>query len=212
MTRLLCVLTMLTLLVGCATTEAEKQLELRELFKKADLQERDRDYSGARSVYGEILEINPKHARARFRRGTNHAREKNWGDAIEDLTEAIELHRMYASAFYNRGECYRGMWNEDLAARQNLTKAMDDYRRAIEVDRNHPKAHKKLAFLLALYPEKRQKHQAIHHYRRHLKIVRMDAQAERWLDKLLREYGDPREEEKAREGKQADQKSPKKAK
>ncbi len=193
MTRQLCLLAMLLLLVGCSTTEAEKLTQVRELFKKADLKERDRDHPKARSVYGNILEIKPKHARAYFRRGTSYAREKRWDAAIEDLTEAIELHRVYAAAFYNRAECYRGKWNDDLGAEQNMTKAMDDYRRAIEIDRNHPKAHKMLAFLLALWPDKRQKHQAIHHYRRHLKIVRMDAQAERWLDKLLREYGDPRE-------------------
>lgn len=66
-----------------------------------------------------------------FKKGVAAGKSKNWSDALEDFTHAIELNPRYASAYNNRGVAYKNLGNRRQAM-ADFAKAIDLYTNAIE--------------------------------------------------------------------------------
>lgn len=85
------------------------------------------------TTYNNILDIDPEHKFAVYNLGyINLVYLQNYQAAAEYFTNAIQLDPEYAEAYYNRGYSYELMGK--------LAFARKDYEKALELERNYPKA------------------------------------------------------------------------
>ena len=64
--------------------------------------------------YTEAIRLDPKYAKAHFKRGNVYAEKAVYDTAIANYTEAIKLDPKYASAYYNRGFVYHDKGSMDV--------------------------------------------------------------------------------------------------
>lgn len=206
-------LALAALLAGCASTDKAKDAEelaakQLALYKDAEVAREDARHSEERGRYDDLIALNATDARAYFRRGNTYVRESLaaglapdvvWSlleKAIVDYDKAIVLQpQLYASAYFARGECHRtlyGLTTGQPDDEKYLRRAMNDYLKAVEINRDHPVANKMLGFVCQHWLDATEmKYKAIHYYKRHLAIVGSDPEVAMSLEKLVRQYGDP---------------------
>ena len=71
----------------------------------------------------QVIKENPKEATLYFMRGVAHNRRKEWGQAVDDYTEAIKLNDKYAYAYMLRAQTLR-LEKKDAEALADLDKAI----------------------------------------------------------------------------------------
>lgn len=92
------------------------------------------DYNGAIKLHTEAIELNPDNALAYYGRAYAYDDLKNYQQAIEDCTKAIQFNSpRLVDAYNNRGEAYRKSGN--------YTKAIEDYNKALELNPNYFRAY-----------------------------------------------------------------------
>ncbi len=101
---------------------------------------RNRDYRSELGMWRDIVLKRPNNARGHYSLGTALMKETRWGEAIEELREAVRVDRTYVDAHYNLGNALRhgGRSDEAIAA----------YREAVRLDPRQTMARLNLANLL----------------------------------------------------------------
>ena len=133
MKRLLSLVLMLIALAGlagCGLSAAEEKYNAgNDKYKNGDL-------NGALADYTEAIRLDPNLGLAYMNRSAVHAAQKNFDQAIEDATKAIELKlsdpRDTAVAYTNRAAAYVGKeeYDKALADTGEAIKAKADYAKA----------------------------------------------------------------------------------
>lgn len=116
----------LTLLVGCATTEEIKENDPVALVKQSIAFIEEGQNDRAISYCNKAIEINPSNAEAYYNRGRAYGRKHQYDKAISNYNQALGINPSYAEAFYNRGRSYHRKHKYD--------KAISDFNRAIEIN------------------------------------------------------------------------------
>ena len=92
------------------------------------------DYDGAIKFFSEAIELNPNNALAYYGRAYAYYDLKNYRQAIEDCTKAIQFNSpCLIDAYNNRGEAYRKS--------RHYTEAIADYNKALELNPNYVRGY-----------------------------------------------------------------------
>jgi tetratricopeptide (TPR) repeat protein len=118
----------LSILVGCATTEDTLLYQGIALLEEGQ-------YDHAIACFNRVIEINPRHADAYNNRGLAYSGGKGQYDqGISDFNKAIEINEKDAWAYNNRGLAY-------AEGKGQYDKAISDYNKAIEINPRHVAAY-----------------------------------------------------------------------
>ena len=100
------------------------------------------EFDRAIQDYDTAIKLFPKLANAYYNRGLAYAKKGEYDRAIQDHDQAIKLNPKDADAYYNRGNAYENYRNEIF-----ITQAIEDYRKALELNPSHELARNKLKAL-----------------------------------------------------------------
>jgi Flp pilus assembly protein TadD len=112
----------LTILVGCATTEEIKETDPDALLNQGATYAAKGQYDRAIAHFNKAIELNPRDAWAYNFRGLAYVEKGQYDKAISDCTKAIELNPRLAGAYNNRGIAY--------FCKREYEKAWDDVHKA----------------------------------------------------------------------------------
>ena len=113
-------------------------LRLLETFQRAvRLEERPETLAEAKTLYEELLQLEPMHAAGAINLGTIRYNEKNYAGAEELYRRATEADPEYALAFFDLGNV--------LDEQMRLSEAVVAYERALELVPQYADAHYNLA-------------------------------------------------------------------
>jgi tetratricopeptide (TPR) repeat protein len=137
----------LTLLVGCATTEEIKENDPVALVKQSTAFIEEGQNDRAITYCNKAIEINPSYAEAYYNRGRSYHRKHKYDKAISDFNRSIELNPKdwVDMAYTNRGVTYEEKGQYD--------KAISDFNKAIEINPMDFMAYNNLAWILATCPD-----------------------------------------------------------
>ena len=113
-------------------------LRLQEIFQRAvRLEERPETLEEAKTLYAELLELEPRHAPALINLGTIRYNEREYAAAEDLYRHATEADPEYALAFFDLGNV--------LDEQMRLGEAVKAYERALELVPQYADAHYNLA-------------------------------------------------------------------
>ena len=92
-----------------------------------------RDYNKVVSDLNQVIELNPKNAKAYHNRGNAFSGLQHYNDALQDYGRAIEIAPDNAVAYQNRGGLY--------IALQNYEMALSDFNQVIELEPNNAESY-----------------------------------------------------------------------
>jgi tetratricopeptide (TPR) repeat protein len=84
------ILFLLTILIGCATTQESKE-DAEIYYHRGNAFMKEARYDEAISDFTRAIEINPKHADAHYARGVVHYYKKDYQKSLDDFNKAREL-------------------------------------------------------------------------------------------------------------------------
>jgi tetratricopeptide (TPR) repeat protein len=116
-------------------------------LQRASILFRRQRYDEALADFDEAIKINPNSGFAFYTRSLVHQLRGDLRQALADANEGVRLAPKDAVAYNNRG--FMRMKSGDFGG------AVDDYLEAIRLNRDHPNAHKNLAWLQATCPDER---------------------------------------------------------
>ncbi|MBE7158742.1 MAG: tetratricopeptide repeat protein, partial [Rhodospirillales bacterium] len=117
---------------------AAHALRLQEIFQRAvRLEERPETLAEAKTLYQELLDLEPMHAAGAINLGTIRYNEKDFGGAEELYRRATQADPEYALAFFDLGNV--------LDEQMRLSDAVKAYERAIQLIPQYADAHYNLA-------------------------------------------------------------------
>ena len=118
---------LITILVGCATTEEIKETDPVALLNQGRALLKEGQHDRAIACFNKAIEINPVYAKAYNNRGIAYAKSKDQHNkAISDFNKVIEINPRDADAYINRGIIY-------MVGIGNKNKACSDLKRACEL-------------------------------------------------------------------------------
>jgi len=159
------------------------------------------DYNGSIKIFTEAIELNPQNGLAYYGRAYAYNDLKNYRQAIEDCSKAVQFDNpRLIDAYNNRGEAYRksGNYKQAIAdynkaiemnpqyvkaynnrgiAYKNLgnyEQAFADYAKAIKLDQNYPFAYYNRAYA---YLQQKNYKQAIADFSKYIQLVPNDTDA-----------------------------------
>jgi len=116
----------LTIFIGCATTEEIKETDPIVLLDQGIAFGKDGQYDRAIAYFNKAIEINPRFAEAYTARGGTYLIKGQYDKVISDCNKAIEINPKLARAYAGRGGAYAGKGQYD--------KAIFDCNKAIEIN------------------------------------------------------------------------------
>ena len=159
------------------------------------------DYNGSIKIFTEAIELNPQNGLAYYGRAYAYDDLKNYQQAIEDCSKAVQFDNpRLIDAYNNRGEAYRksGNYKQAIAdydkaielnpqytraysnrgiAYKNLgnyEQAFSDYAKAIKLDPNYPFAYYNRAYA---YSQQKNYKQAIADFSKYIRLAPNDKDA-----------------------------------
>ena len=134
--------------------------EVQEMFLRAvRLEENAATLVEAKSLYGEILEIEPDHAAAAINLGTIQYNERDFDGAEMLYRRATEADPEYALAFFDLGNV--------LDELRRLPEAISAYERALKLVPQYADAHYNLALA---YERMQEPRRALRHWTRYIQL------------------------------------------
>jgi tetratricopeptide (TPR) repeat protein len=134
--------------------------EMQEMFLRAvRLEENPTTLSEAKSLYDEILEMQPDHAAAAINLGTIRYNERDFCGAEALYRRATEADPEYALAFFDLGNV--------LDELQRLPDAISAYERALKLVPQYADAHYNLALA---YERTQEPRRALRHWTRYIQL------------------------------------------
>jgi tetratricopeptide (TPR) repeat protein len=134
--------------------------QVQEMFLRAvRLEENAATLAEAKSIYSEILEIEPDHAAAAINLGTIRYNERDFDGAEMLYRRATEADPEYALAFFDLGNV--------LDELQRLPEAISAYERALKLVPQYADAHYNLALA---YERMQEPRRALRHWTRYIQL------------------------------------------
>ena len=96
----------LTVLIGCASTEKIKETDPAELVAQGNSFLKKGQFDQAIAYFNRAIEINPRYDTAYNNRGFVYYIKGQYDKAIADCTKVIEINPKYALAYKNRATAY----------------------------------------------------------------------------------------------------------
>jgi tetratricopeptide (TPR) repeat protein len=96
----------LTILVGCATTEDIKETDPVALLNQGVSYGKEGQYDRSIAYFNKAIEIDPRYLAAYNNRGNAYRSKGQYDKAISEYSKAIEINPKYADAYFNRGYAY----------------------------------------------------------------------------------------------------------
>jgi tetratricopeptide (TPR) repeat protein len=96
----------LTILIGCATTEEIKETDPIALLNQGEAFFEEGQYDRSIAYFDKAIEINPKFAEPYNNRGIAYCEKGQYDKAIADFNKAIEINPKFAEAYNNLGIVY----------------------------------------------------------------------------------------------------------
>ena len=149
----------LTLFIGCATTEEIKENDPVALVKQSIAFIEEGQNDRAISYCNKAIKINPSYSEAYNTRGRSYYGKHQYDKAISDYNEALNINPLQAAAYNNRGIIYGSKGQYD--------KAIYDFNKALDVDPRDFEAHLNRG---RAYKEKHQYDKAISNYNKAVDI------------------------------------------
>ena len=115
----------LTIFVGCASTEEIKGTDPDALLDQGIALLEEDQYDRSITYFNKAIEINPRFAKAYNNRGIAYGGKGQYDKAISDFNKTLEINPRIAEAHYNRGVVYflkaeyKEAW-DDVYNAQNL--------------------------------------------------------------------------------------------
>ena len=127
----------LTVLIGCASTEKIKETDPAKLLSQGNSLFNKGQFDQSTAYFNKAIEVNPNDAEAYNNRGVVYDNKGQHDKAIADYDKAIEINPKYATAYNNRGFAYyiKGQYD----------KAIADCTKVIEIDPKYATAYKNRA-------------------------------------------------------------------
>jgi tetratricopeptide (TPR) repeat protein len=124
----------LTVLIGCATTQKIKETDPTKLLRQGNSFFEKGQYDQSIAYFNKAVEIDPKDAEAYNNRGVAYDNKGQYDKAIADCTKAIEINPEYELPYNNRCCVYykRGRYDNAVA----------DCARAIKINPSYAAAYK----------------------------------------------------------------------
>ena len=123
-----------------AATGLAQQKRAADLFKQAQVYEREQKYVAAESVYQEVLASDPDNPEALERLGIVQQTELRFGDSIELFKRALRVHPDYPQVNFFLGLSYYG--------RHDLSDAIASFHEELKTSTPHPATRYYLALVL----------------------------------------------------------------
>ena len=124
----------LTIIIGCATTEEIKGTNPVELLKQGVVFGKKGQYNRSIAYFNKAIELNPRYAEAYNNRGIAYKNKGQYDKAISDFNMAIEINPRYAKAYHNRGLTYAKNKGQN-------DKAISDFNKTIELNPRYAMAY-----------------------------------------------------------------------
>jgi tetratricopeptide (TPR) repeat protein len=121
-----------TLVSEAVLQEALKMQEMQGAVKEAFEKIRQNDFDGALALLKDVLAENPDDPNALYLIGLSYSRKKMYPEAVAALTRVTELVREFAPAEFELAVSYQNLDEKD--------KALEHYRRTLELDPGNPDA------------------------------------------------------------------------
>jgi tetratricopeptide (TPR) repeat protein len=90
------------------------------------------DYDGAITMLEDVLAKDPKDANALYLIGMSYSKKQMYREAIEALTQVVQLAPNFPPAHFELAICYQNQGDQD--------RALEHYRKTLELDPNNPDA------------------------------------------------------------------------
>lgn len=143
-----------------AAEASARSAEVQEIFLRAvRMEESPTTLPDAKSLYGEILEMQPDHAAAAINLGTIRYNERDFYGAEALYRRATEADPEYALAFFDLGNV--------LDELQRLPDAISAYERALKLVPQYADAHYNLALA---YERMQEPRRALRHWTRYIQL------------------------------------------
>jgi len=116
-------------------TQLQETLRLKELegtFKEVQDKIRQRDYDGAIAMCKDVLAKDPKDTNALYLMGMGYSKKQMYAEAIEALTQVVQLVPNFPPAQFELAICYQNQGDKD--------KALEHYQKTLKLDPNNPDA------------------------------------------------------------------------